>query len=464
MKFIMKYFFFSMLLAAGFCACDKVDDLPFYPNGTAPVLSSSVTEIAAAPADSMNVVVTFSWTNPHYATDSNNVKYILQIDSAGRNFSKAVNKEVMRSLQTSFTAKELNDILLGFGFAFGVSYNIEVRVLSSYANNNEQYASNTIVLKATPYVVPPKVTPPASGTLFIVGSATAGGWNNPVPEVVQQFTKLTPLTYQGTFYLKGGSEYLLLPVNGSWSEKYAVEDNTIPGLNAGGSFGYYSEATPTVYNSNFPSPATTGLYTITVDFQHGKFSVTLVKAYASLYVPGDYQGWNPSSAPSLASVNADGNYEGYVYIPNGGTYEFKLTSEPSWNGTNYGDGGGGTLSTSGGNMKVTTGGYYKMNANTVSNTWSATATTWGLIGSFNGWSGDADMVYDASSNVWRGTINVPANGEFKFRANHLWDLNYGDDGTDGTLNEGGANIPISAGTHTITLDLHNAGYYYYKIE
>jgi hypothetical protein len=264
--------------------------------------------------------------------------------------------------------------------------------------------------------------------------------------------------------LKGGSEYLLLPVNGSWSEKYAVEDNTMPGLNAGGNFGYYSEATPTVYNSNFPSPATTGLYTINVDFQHGKFSVTLVKAYTSLYVPGDYQGWNPSSAPSLASVNADGNYEGYVYIPNGGTYEFKFTSEPSWNGTNYGDGGGGTLSTSGGNMTVPTGGYYKMNANTVSNTWSATITTWGLIGTFNGWSGDVDMVYDASSNVWKGTINVPANGEFKFRANHSWDLNYGDDGTDGTLNEGGANIPITAGMHTITLDVHNAGYYYYKIE
>jgi len=456
MKHIVKFLSLVFGLAFFFASCDKVADLPYYANGNAPVISSSSNEIASTPADSLNDVVTFSWTSPNYATDSSTVKYIVQIDSAGRNFSNAASRTVSGTLSTTFTAKELNDILVGFGFNFGVAYNVDVRVVSSYANNNEQYISNTLTIQATPYVVPPKVEPPSSGTLFLVGNATAGGWNNPVPPLTQQFTKLDALTYQGTFYIAGGGQYLMLPVNGDWSHKYSVADNTISGLAAGGDFGYD-------LSQNFPGPAASGLYTIYVDFQHGKFTVTPVKTYALLYVPGDYQGWNPGTAPSLASPNSDGSFEGYVNIPSGGSYEFKLTSQADWNGTNYGDGGGGTLSTSGGNLTVPGGGYYKINANTGGNTWSATATTWSLIGDFSGWGADADMAYDAGSQTWTGTITAASDGGFKFRANHDWGLNYGDDGNDGTLNEGGANLPITAGTHTITLDLHNPGYYYYKI-
>src|SRR5439155_1236894 len=115
-------------------------------------------------------------------------------------------------------------------------YNVDVRVISSYNNNNEQYKSNTITLKITPYVTPPKVVPPTSNKLFLVGSATATGWNNPVG-AGQQFTRLDSVTFEGTFYLNGGQEYLMLPVNGDWSHKFAVADKTLSGLNAGGAFG-----------------------------------------------------------------------------------------------------------------------------------------------------------------------------------------------------------------------------------
>ena len=66
--------------------------------------------------------------------------------------------------------------------------------------------SNAVALRVTPYVVPPKVMPPTSRMLFLVGSATAGGWNNPVPVPSQQFTRVDSVTYEGTFYLKGGQQ------------------------------------------------------------------------------------------------------------------------------------------------------------------------------------------------------------------------------------------------------------------
>jgi hypothetical protein len=130
---------FIFLIAAGvlfFAACDKAEDLPLYNNGKAPVLAASSAVIAPAPADSNNTALTLSWSSPAYATDSATVKYTVEIDSTGKNFSKATTKIVQGSLSTAFTAKELNAILLSYGYAFNVPVDMDVRVISSYANNN----------------------------------------------------------------------------------------------------------------------------------------------------------------------------------------------------------------------------------------------------------------------------------------------------------------------------------------
>lgn len=459
MKNIFNFLFLASLVTLVVTGCKKVESLPYYSSGTASVLSGSVTTIAAVPADSNKTAVSFIWTSPGYATDSANNKYLVEIDSSGRNFTRKFTKVVTGSLSTVFTNKEINLVALGFGFAYNKPYDIDVRVTSSYANNNNQLQSNVLKLRITPYVVPPKVVPPASKTLFLVGSATAGGWGNPVPELSQAFTRVDSVTYRGTFFINGGQEFLVLPVNGDWSKKFSVADKNVTGLSEGGNFG-------ADLSDNFPAPAKTGFYTITLDFQGGKFTVVPVGTYGLLYVPGDYQGWDPAKALKLGSPKNDGVYEGYINFPAGGTYEFKLTTGPDWSNA-LGDAGGGTLSGSGGNLKVPAAGYYRVNANTVTNTWSATKTTWGLIGSFagSGWGSDVNMTYDAGSNSWSATITLAAGDEFKFRGNADWGLNYGDTGADGSLEGGGDNIKgITPGSHKITLFLNNSGYYTYKIE
>lgn len=461
MKNIIKTFLVIAGTALIFAACKKTDSLPYYATGTAPVLSSDVTSFSSTAPDSDKVVINLNWTNPNYATDSSTVKYIVQIDSSGKNFSNPSIYTITGKDTASFTAKDFNYRLLGLGFAFKTKYSVDVRVVSSYSNNNDQKFSNIVTMQVTPYVTPPKVMPPASDSLFIIGGATAGGWNQPVPMPAQQFTKIDSVTYEGTFYFNGTSAYDLLPVNGSWSEKYNVADPTQTNLSSGGVFQY-----STGFGSDIPAPSAAGMYTVHVDFQSGTFTVIPVTVYSELFVPGDYQGWDPTKAPALASPASDGNYEGYINVPAGGTYEFKLTNEPDWNGTTYGDGGSGTLSTSGGNLKFSGAGYYKVNASTTDNTWSVMSTTWSLMGSFaaSSWSTDVDMIYNAGDNDWTATINTVDGDQFKFRANHDWGLNYGDKGADGTLEAGGDNINISAGSHKITLYLNNAGYYTYKIE
>lgn len=446
-------------------ACEKIDDLPYYGEGEAPQLSASSQNIAPVMADSNNVALTLNWTVPTYGISEEVIKYIVQVDVASNNFASPLTNTLSKEVSLSYIAKELNNFLLARDYPFNVAVDMQARVISSYANNNQKLTSNVVAFKFTPYVVPPKVDPPASGELYLVGASSAGGWNNPVPALTQKFKKISTLLYEGEFYLQPG-EFLILPVNGSWDSKFALQDNTVPGINQGGSFGYYANANPTAFNSNFKGPDKAGMYKIALDFQAGKFTVTNVSEIGAVYMAGSFQGWSPETAPGIGEQGGADKFEGYVNITTTGN-EFKFTSQRDWGGTNYGDDGPGKISTSGGNIVLANAGYYKINVNTTDLTWSALPVTWGLIGDFNGWGGDVPMTYDAGGKVFTATLTVPAAGGFKFRANGGWDINLGDkvNGTaTGTLRPGGDNIPVAAGTYTVKLHLENPGYYWYEID
>jgi starch-binding outer membrane protein SusE/F len=267
-KNISLLLFLAVAVMLGSMACSKMTNA-YYHQGSTPNLQSSTTTLAPATADSLKNVLAVSWTNPQYSTDSAKVLYTIQIDSSGRNFAKAMSWTVTGAMVDSFTAKQLNTLALGFGFNYNVASNLDVRVISSYANNNEQLMSNTVTISYTPYVTPPKVAPPATKKLYLVGSATADAWNNPVP-VAQQFEMVDSVDYAGVFNLSAGGQYLLLPLNGDWTNKYAVTDANVPAT--GGSFGY--NGGNAAYNTNFNGPAAAGWYQIWVNFQTGTYTVT----------------------------------------------------------------------------------------------------------------------------------------------------------------------------------------------
>jgi hypothetical protein len=104
---------------------------------------------------------------------------------------------------------------------------------------------------------PPVLAP--TQKLFIVGDATAGGWNNPVP-ANQEFKRIAEGKFELTIALQQ-KEYLLLPTNGSWDFKWGMSGaNSLNGnLNFQG--------------SNFKAP-TAGTYKIEVDFYKGIYKLT----------------------------------------------------------------------------------------------------------------------------------------------------------------------------------------------
>ncbi len=188
-------------------------------------------------------------------------------------------------------------------------------------------------------------------------------------------------------------------------------------------------------------------------------TLTFETSPGKLYVPGDYQGWDPSEAPMIYDFNGDAVYAGYISFPEGGTLEFKFTSAPSWDYTVYGYGGEGMLDTDPGanNLSVPQSGGYRLEVDIENLTWSYYPENWGVIGEWLGWAEDIDMEWDIETQELSVTAeNIPAaeNQRFKFRANDAWETNLGSiyppDGE--TLVQDGSDIPIPEGG-TITFIL-----------
>ena len=212
------------------------------------------------------------------------------------------------------------------------------------------------------------------------------------------------------------------------------------------------------------------------------FTVTPFKIFSgfpALWVPGDYQGWNPAAAPTIVSVKSDKLYEGYIYIPAGGSNLFKFTAQPAWEPMAYGDGGSGVLieaNFSGGNFTAPSDGYYNLTADLNNMVYTVTKTTWGILGDATpgGWDTDTQMNYDAVNKVWTVTADMKSGASFKFRANNAWIIDF-------AINSNGklmyADHPVlgytpdlnnltvpETGNYTITLDLHDANNYTYKLK
>jgi hypothetical protein len=194
-----------------------------------------------------------------------------------------------------------------------------------------------------------------------------------------------------------------------------------------------------------------------------------------LFVPGAYQGWDPGAADRINQLTGKaGLYEGYEYIT--GQY-FKFTDAPDWDHTNYGDGGNGSFTTDGlaGGLSVPEDGYYELTANLVTNKWTATRTTWGIIGDATPgtWDHDTPMTYDPATKTWKVTAHMIQAGSFKFRANSAWTIDFGIDNSGKLVyadnpfygyTAGLNNLSVPAdGDYTITLDLHVSGNYTYQL-
>jgi hypothetical protein len=479
MKNIVKKLTAVVGVALIFAACHKEGDLPFYKTGIAPVLGGNSTAVNSAVADSSKTAFTLNWSWPNYATDSIHQKFTIQIDSAGKNFVNPFTIVVKGVISKAFTGKELNLIVFGFG-DFNKPYTLEMKVISSYGNNNEQYQSNPVSLVVTPYIIPVTLALNPTGplTLLVANSADKAvtfNWN------ATQFGNV-PLNYAIQIDKAGGTFTTpkVMPFGKALTGSITVNDLNNAAINAGiasNATGDLDFRVIAYQGTNFANPVYSNVPTLKVTTYLSIMTWNLPGDYVAASYPGTtFADWSPDKSPQvISSSSAPLNLEGYVYMANASN-NWKFASKPSWDGPNYAnnDANGvlepGKLDPNAKNNINSPMGYYKINADAGTFTYTAVATTFGLIGNATpgGWSTDTPMTYDPALRVWKVgaalTQKSPPNDGLKFRANGAWDINYGDTGANGSLEAGGDNIGVSLDAdYAVTLDLSTPNTYTYTI-
>jgi starch-binding outer membrane protein SusE/F len=253
-------------------SCEKEEDRVVFQGGTAPVLvSSTTTDVVLTKAKENFSSLQFQWTNPDYGfsngTNTQDVIYTLEIDTAGANFTnpKHVSLTFTRDLSTAFTVKQLNNTLSSMELKDFMPHNFEFRIRAALPGGTVPVYSNVLPIKITTYL---DVVYPVPAKLYITGAATPKSWmaGGDPPDPSQEFTKINPYTFQlNSLVLNASSGFLFVPVYGNWSNKYGFTGAGEQNNPTGDSF--------RPEGNDFRSPAQSRAYKITVNFKTGRYSL-----------------------------------------------------------------------------------------------------------------------------------------------------------------------------------------------
>ena len=333
-----------------------------------------------------------------------------------------------------------------------VARTIPVKVLAYVKVNGVAIASTgTTTLTATPNA------PVIEEAYYITG--TVNGWDNTNTDYELSNGGADP--YENSIFtvmipgdkVTGDIEFKVTPksgLGGDWSKCLTASDTegVFATNNAGG-------------NLKVAYVAGAKFYRIQFDLMNQTWSGAGLSFGDYFYEIGNESGWGTSHA--LAGPANDGKYKGYYYL--NGEFKFKPNADNWDDDLEYVSGTttSGTLTDAGGpNCPDPGEGFYEifLDAGALNYTLTKIESV-SMIGGFNEWGSDLEMTYNAEEGCWEVTTDQ-VSGEYKFRANHDWAINWGGDVKG--LTQDGANLSIDGGSHTFKLYLSYNGAHKLTIE
>jgi starch-binding outer membrane protein SusE/F len=272
MKKIMQPLLLLVLLVSALVSCKKDEKKVFFEGGTAPVLQGSsntgADSIKLSLIDQLKEAAVFSWTNPNYTfttgLSSQDVAYVIEVDTVGSNFSSKDRKSVglNNDLKYTFSQKKLNDHLTdNLNLSVGKKYNLEMRLISTLTKSNlVPLISNVVKFSVIPFQDPAKL--PIE--LYITGDGTPSSWTN-TPPPQQKFTYLGGKKYEIVMNFVPGKYYKFLTKFAAWQPQYGSASGT------GGALGVNDGTTsdpPAI-----PTPNEAGTYKISVNLGNSTFTI-----------------------------------------------------------------------------------------------------------------------------------------------------------------------------------------------
>ena len=416
-------FLLSFLLILGACEEKEFIELNTDANTT---LSLSVDTVVLTEDTAADDAITLSWTEPDFGFDAA-ATYTILIDFVGGDFSAAQIIPMGSALEKTFTEGELNGKLLSLGIEPDEATNVDI-VVQTVLSGFQTMQSEPVTLNATGY----SSLLDLSTNWGVVGSATPGSWGNPDIPDLPFYTTDTPGILVAYVTLRDGE--IKFRSDNAWTLNYG--DTGLDGtLDEGG--------------DNIV--VTAGTYKIMVNLNDLTWSK---EDYTwGLVGSATANGWD--GPDFMIHYNPyQNNWKAAVTLLDG---EIKFRFNNDW-GLNYGDSGAdGTLEAGGDNIVVTAGNYIvTFDLENLEYTLEA-VDLWGLVGDAtpNSWDGpDTKFTPDFGINEGTWYINgiILLDGEIKVRQNDAWGINYGDTGNDGTLEQGGDNIPVVAGTYNVKIN------------
>lgn len=168
--------------------------------------------------------------------------------------------------------------------------------------------------------------------------------------------------------------------------------------------------------------------------------------------------WDGPDVP-FYKTSQENVFAAYITVIDG---FIKFRENNDWT-VNYGDTGGDLSLEAGGSDIAVTAGTYLITFDLANLEYTiadaSSEDVWGLVGSAtpNTWDGPDWPFYPAGNDIYVSYITL-ADGLIKFRLNNDWGLNYGDTGIDGSLDNGGDDIAVTAGSYKITMNLFDFTY------
>jgi hypothetical protein len=427
MKSIIYKIFFTTLFLVIFTSCEEKEFIELNTDANTTV-SLSIDNIVLSKDNATEEALTVSWTEPDFGFDAAPT-YSILIDFSGGEFIEPQVIPMGNNLSKTFTVEELNGKLLSLGVDANTETAIDFKVCVKLSDYKDVY-SEIGTLTATAY----SSLLDLSTNWGIVGSATPGAWGNPDIPDLPMYTTNTPGVYVAYVTLRTGE--IKFRLDNAWTTNYGSPDADGGSLEKDG--------------PNISIEA--GTYKLMVNTN----DLTWSKEVYSWGIVGSGapNGWDGPDV--MLQYNPYANNWKAVATLADGKIKFRLNND--W-GLNYGDSGAdGTLEDGGDDISVTAG-HYIVTFDLENLEYSLESTdVWGLVGSStpNGWDGpDTKFIPDFGVNEGYYYINgiELIEGKIKVRQNDAWGLNYGDDGNDGTLEEGGTDIPIEvAGTYNIVIN------------
>ncbi|APZ47771.1 hypothetical protein BW723_16350 [Polaribacter reichenbachii] len=427
MKKILNSLFALIIVSIGFTSCEDISDrviLNENVEATTELIVVETTPIVLLEANQDIIALNTNWAEPDYGFNAAPTYKVL-VDLATGDFSNAATIDVGDDLEKSFSTLELNSIALGLGAEADMASDLSIK-LQGFVGGQLLINSDAKTINVTPY----SSILDLSTTWGVVGSA-ANDWGA-TPDLPFFTTSESGVLVAYVTLIDGEIKFR---ENNDWANNYG--DTGVDGtLEAGGD---NIKVNPGSYKILFNLNDLT--YTIE------EFTIGIVGSA--------YNEWGATPDYALTYDPYSDQFRGIVKLEDG-EMKFRLNNE--WT-TAYGAGSAGFLDTSGGNIATTAGRYIvTVNLNDLSYSLDPIENIWGLVGSaYNDWGTTPDAIFtrdwsQPNDDIWVLNNVTLLDGEYKFRANEAWALNYGDTGADGTLDNGGDNIVSVAGTYSFVLD------------